>query len=118
MSFIYPRRVTISRPVSVDPSVGAQPYGGLSPSSETVIARNLPASIQFDRLGKPPLAGLPADAEGRGTWKLFIPLAKSPKPGMIQKRDVVTDDTGQRYAVINPYWNSLGFAGRIEELQT
>lgn len=108
----------ITRPVPAPASVGLQTYNGLAAGSETPVAKNLPANIQFDRTGRPPTTGLPGDTQGRGSWKVFIPLARAPKPGMIKKRDIITDDTGTRYQVTNPYWNSLGFAGRCEEMQT
>lgn len=105
MSFLYPRMVSISRE-SVDPSVGAVGYGGVSRTNEDVIATDLPASIQLKQGRGGPEAGLPADA-AKTVWRIFIPRAAAAL-GAIETRDIVTDDLGQRYQVSGAYWNSLG----------
>jgi len=115
-SFIYPRTITITRPVPQS-GVGAVGYGGLQPSNETTVATGLPASIQFDRTGTSPRASLPGDSIGNGMWRVFIPGA-SAQNGLINSQDVITDDLGVRYQVSAPYWNSLGYALRVEKLET
>jgi hypothetical protein len=97
--------------------VGAQPYQGLEAATETVVARGIPASIQLDRAGDRPLGGLPGDATGRGMWKIMVPKASLAK-GVVLDQDVVTDDQNLRYQVTNPYWDSLGYALRVERLKT
>ncbi|MDW3683104.1 hypothetical protein RA280_15365 [Cupriavidus sp. CV2] len=115
MSFIYPRTVAITRP-NAQTGVGAVGYGGLVASAETAVASALPASIQLDRTGRKPDAGLPGDAAGKTLWKVFIPAASAAK-GLIQARDVLKDDLGIRYQVTAPYWNSLGYALLVERLE-
>ena len=100
--FLFPRVVRISRPAA-DSGVGARPYSGLTAITETTVASNIPAHIQPDRQGKPPTAGLPADAVGAPTWKVIVKLPK----GKVQKRDVITDELGNRYQVVYAAWNPL-----------
>lgn len=115
MSFLYPRTVAITRP-NGQAGVGVQPYGGETPTNETPVASGLPASIQLQKDRGKPAADLPADA-GKTTWRVFIPAA-SAALGLIKTRDIVTDDLGQRYQVVGPYWNSLGHNLLVERLET
>jgi hypothetical protein len=116
-AFIYPRRVSIRRPNTASAvnfgTVGA--YGGAQPVNEAEVLSDLPASIQYDRVGKTPDANLPAGASGRSQWKILIP-AESAELGSIKRDDVVVDDLGARYVVNAPYWNSLGFGLRCDLL--
>jgi len=111
MSFIYPRTIAITRPQPIA-GIGLQSYSGLAESNETPIAAGVPASIQLDRAGRKPLPNVPADTDGRGTWRIFFVLPN----GTVEKDDVITDDLGIRYQVTNPYRNSLGYACQVEEL--
>ena len=113
MSFLYPRTVAITRPTSA-PSVGLQAYGGTVVASETSVATGLSASIQLKKQqGASDDPGLPGNA-GRTQWRIFIPATAL---GLIETRDVVTDDLGQRYQVTGPYWNSLGHTLLCERLE-
>jgi hypothetical protein len=114
MSFLYPRTVTVSRPQN-QIGVGSMPYGGLVTTNETVVARGLPASIQMNKARGKTDANLPADA-GKTVWHVFIPAAAAPL-GQILVRDVLTDELGQRYQVVAPYWNSLGHTLTCERLE-
>ena len=111
MSFLYPRVVAITRPIAGNQGVGAVEYGGELPINETSIATGLPASIQLQSQGAKPGADLPADMAHRTFWRILIPLSAI-GTGTIKVRDIVTDDLGQRYAVVGDYWNSLGY-GRL-----
>ena len=116
MSFLYPRTVSISRP-GVQAGVGAQPYGGLVPASETSIATGLPASIQTTvKAYRNNEESLPSDA-GITMWSIFVPRTAAAL-GLIAVRDVITDDLGQRYQVIAPYYNSLGHKLLVKRLET
>lgn len=115
MSFLYPRTVTVTRP-GTQPGFGAQGYGGELPSTETAVASNLPASIQFYRERGPNEARLPGDMQ-KTYSRAYIP-ASAAANGLIKTRDILTDDLGQRWAVVQPYWNSLGFSLMVERLET
>lgn len=111
MSFLYPRTIAISRPTGQS-GIGAVGYGGEVPADEEPVASGVPASIQLDRQGRDNRTGLPGDAKST-LWRI---LFKQPK-GTVQNRDVITDDLGDRYQVIGPYWNSLGYNCLCELLE-
>jgi hypothetical protein len=115
MSFVYPRVISITRPIA-DLGVGAVEYGGELPLNEESIATQLPASIQLNKQGAKPGADLPADMSNRTFWKILIPNGAIAF-GTIRVRDIVTDDLGLRYAVVANYWNSLGYGLRCELLE-
>ena len=102
-NLLFPRLVRISRPQG-NAAPGAQAYSGLSQAKELTIVTAARAHIQPDRQGQAPLAGLPADAAGQPTWKVMVRLPL----GTIQKRDVLTDDLGNRYQAISAAWTPLG----------
>ena len=115
MSFLYPRLVSITRPVA-DLGIGQVEYGGELPINEDSIATQIPASIQLNKQGSKPGADLPADMSNRTFWKILIPLG-AVSFGVIKVRDIITDDLGMRYAVAGAYWNSLGWGLRCELLE-
>jgi len=115
MSFLYPRVISITRP-NPQTGVGAISYGGVEATNETAVAAGLPASIQLKKSGNRPDTGLPADAQNKTDWTVFIPAACAAN-GTINARDIVTDDLGVRYQVTAPYWNSLGYALLCERLE-
>jgi len=112
---LYDRTVTITRPALATTS-GDAGYLGLEEANETVIASNIPASIQFDRHGTRPDARVPSDAEGRTLWKIFLPVTPALPLGSLRQTDVVTDDQGLRYQIEAPYWTALGYDIRAELL--
>ena len=113
MSFLFPRRISISRP-NADTGLGIRPYGGLTETNETSIAISLPARIQSDRQGTAPQARLPADAAGQSIWLIIFKGAL----GLTQTGDIITDDLGQRYQVISAYWGPLVTTCRCQIEQT
>ena len=113
VSFLFPRTISVSRP-NQDTAVGAQPYAGVTPANETVLATGIPAHIQSDRQGTAPQAKLAADAAGQSTWKIIF---KQPL-GTVQSRDVITDDLGNRYQVISVDWNPMVTTCRAQILET
>jgi hypothetical protein len=105
--------VSISRP-NQETGVGAQPYGGLAASNQTLIAQNIRAHIQSDRQGTAPIARLPADAAGESIWKIIFKLPI----GTVQTRDVIVDDIGNIYQVISVDWGPLVTTCRAQIMQT
>lgn len=114
MSFVYPRTVAVTRPTQ-EAGIGAVGYGGQMPGTEDPVATDLPASIQFRKAHGGNEAGLPGDA-GRSGWRILIPKGAAAL-GLIQARDIVTDDLGDRYQVAGAYWNSLGYNLSAERLE-
>lgn len=117
MSFIYPRTITITRPGAQTQKVGFQEQ---SPSSqkklEKELACDIPASIQAQKAsGKPPV-GLPGDGAAQ-TWRVFTPRSEL-DDGLVQDRDIITDDLGRRFQVVADYSNSLGAAFIVQRLET
>lgn len=111
---LYPRTVTLKRP-NATTGIGGLPYGGLLSSKESQVTRPMRASIQYDRLGRAPLTGIPGDTSGRTMWKIFLPDAAN---GTVHARDIIVDDLGVRYQVVADYWNSLGYALQCERLES
>lgn len=114
MSFLYPRTVSISRPTQPD-GVGAVGYGGETKVSEMAIASGISANIQLNKQHGNQVVNLPGDG-ARTLWKILMPAYQAPL-GLIQSRDIVTDDAGVRYQVVAPYWNSLGHNLLCERLE-
>lgn len=111
MSGMYPRTVSITRPLAQDSNAGGNVgYLGQNRLSETTIFTGLPASIQAPSIGSRRVGGdsLPADAPGPIRWNVFVPKANLAK-GSVQDRDIVIDDEGLRYQVAAAYWNLLGY---------
>lgn len=114
MSFLYPRTVAVTRQAPVTGG-GVKGYSGVQPAQESPVASGLPASIQLSRDRGRTEANLPADS-GKTLWKVFIPAAYAPL-GLLQSRDILTDDLGARYQVLGMYWNSLGHNLLCERLE-
>lgn len=115
MSFIYPRKVAFRRP-GAQHGIGAVGYGGQTPDAEDEIVCSIPASIQARREGTNNPVGLPGDAK-TPTWYVFIPK-RALALGAVENRDVMIDDLGHRYQVIQPYWDSLGYRLTVITLDT
>jgi hypothetical protein len=113
MSFLQPRTIRITRP-KPDLAVGEQPYSGLLPTNETHVLGRTPATIQMDRQGPKPGAGLPGDAIRESLWKIIFKA----RLGVVQTHDIITDDLGNRYQVIAPDWNPLSITCTAELLET
>jgi hypothetical protein len=104
---VYPRIVTIHRP-NANNAPGDRGYSGLTKAAETVVASNLSASIQLRSRGGEPDASVPADAYGRASWNIFIPVAVI-AIGTVTENDVIVDDLGKRYQVAGAEWSPLGY---------
>lgn len=112
MSFVYPRTISISRPTQ-PAGIGAVGYGGELQSIETIIISGVPASIQQKKEGRTNAVDLPGDSRA-SMWQILFFGAL----GIVQDRDVITDDLGIRYQVQGAYWNSLGYNCTCEILET
>lgn len=113
MSFLYPRKITITRPTAQG-GEGKIGYGGKTQAGEDVLAEDVPCNIQLRREGQKNSTGLPGDAT-RPTYDVRIPK-RALALGVVHDRDLITDDEGVRYLVVGPYWDSLGYAVRVELL--
>ena len=113
MSFLFPNIISISRP-NQDSVVGAQPYSGILPSNETVIASGIAAHIEADRQGTQPTAKLPGDAAGESIWKIIFSAAR----GFVQERDFISDEVGKKYQVISADWGPLSTSCRCQIMET
>lgn len=113
--FMYPRTIAFWRP-GAQTGVGAVGYGGQTASTETPVAQGIPASIQGRREGTNNPVGLPGDAK-TPTWYVFIPKRALAK-GVVHNRDIMIDDLGTRYQVVEPYWDSLGYRITVMTLDT
>lgn len=105
-SFLYPRTVSFHRPAGQTQG-GRIGYGGQVQASETVIATGIPASIQERKEGMRAPAGLPSDGR-QPEWWVFISRPKLAN-GTLKVGDVMIDDLDNRYQVLAPYWDSLGY---------
>ena len=114
MSFLYPRRVILSRQ-NRNTTPGAQPYSGVTRANETVLGGGIPAHIQADRQGTSPTAALAADAAGQSIWKIIM---KKLALGAVTERDIITDDLGKRYQVISADWGPLVTSCRCQLMET
>ncbi len=113
VNFLFPSLISISRP-NPDITVGAQPYGGVLSTNETILATGIAAHIEADRQGQAPTAKLPSDAAGQSIWKIIFKGA----PGLTQTDDILTDDLNNRYQVIAADWGPLVTTCRCQILQT
>jgi hypothetical protein len=111
-NFLYPRTISISRP-NPNTGIGAQPYGALQETNETTIATGIAAKIQIDRQGTKPVTALPGDAAGQSIWNIMFEAAN----GLVQDRDIITDDLSHRYQVISAYWGPMVTTCRCQILE-
>jgi len=114
-SFIYPRTVAFHRPADQG-GAGRIGYGGQIIGDETPIASGIPASIQERKDGPANPLHLPTDAQ-KPNYYVFIPRRKLAN-GTVQSRDVMIDDLGNRYQVVAPYWDSMGYRLSVVSLET
>lgn len=115
MSFLYPRTATISRPSLAQSDGGVQAYGGRTLAGETIIAQDVPCSVQARREGNRNPPGLPGDGN-KASWRILTPLG-AVKDGFVRDNDVFTDDLGRRFGVLADYTNSLGGNFYCERLE-
>lgn len=114
MGFLYPRTIDVKRP-GAQTGEGQLGYGGATQAAETTIATGLPANLELRREGQRNTTGLPGTGT-RPNYDVRIPRKACAK-GTIKKLDIIVDDEGDRYQVLSPYWNSLGYALRVEILE-
>lgn len=118
MSFFYPHRIRILRPIS-DRSLGAGRYSGLRRrGEEECIAEDVQAAIQLKKEAQRPEGQLPADTARRTLWQVMIPRAALADDVSIRLRDVIEDQkSGARYQVLGPYLTGLAYQLLVELLE-
>lgn len=114
MSFIYPRIVAFHRPADQS-GAGRIGYGGQNVANEGVIATGIPASVQERKDGPANPVHIPTDGR-RPDYYVFIPRKKLAN-GTLKSRDIMIDDLGNRFQVIAPYWDSLGYRLSVMSLE-
>lgn len=114
-SFLYPRTIRISRQ-NTPSAVGAVGYSGDDPANETTILSGIAAGVQSDRLGNATPSDLPS-ASKLSYYKILIPSSGAAL-GTINKNDIVTDDVGQRYQVVDNYHTTFGYQMRVMVLSS
>lgn len=100
VNFMYPRTITIKRPV-MPTQGGLIGYQGVAESSETTIASGVAASIEMASTGRNSNAagGLPADSAGPIKYSMYLSAAAANALPAIFERDVIYDDLGRRFQV-------------------
>ncbi|KAA0686011.1 hypothetical protein DTW90_34560 [Neorhizobium sp. P12A] len=108
MSFLYPRTISVTRPQG-QTGVGNVGYSAVEKGTEAPVISGIPASVQAKTtMARVPNGSLPAQPPGPIVWRVYIPNGKVPD-GMIQDRDIITDDLGRRFQVEADYVNSMGW---------
>lgn len=118
MSFLYPRTISVRRPAQTS-SVGiVSEYVAQTAAAETVIATDIPASIQAKQSGgeRNP-AALPSDSKGLVSWRILTPRGAL-ADGLVLNRDVIVDDLGRRFQVIAAYTAPLGADFICQQMET
>jgi hypothetical protein len=114
--FVYPRTIAVYRlpgPAAGAAGLGAQGYQEVQTAvaasvwASTPIYSGIACSIQEAARGVTPTDRVPGDV-AVPLFRIFIPLGGLAK-GALRVRDYLQDEIGGRYAVTNPYWDSLGY---------
>jgi hypothetical protein len=107
---LRPRTIAIHRN-AVQTGVGAAGYGGMRHTNETVLASDLPASIQNTRTGRSNKEQLPSGSPV-STWRIYYQC-----PVLVKEDDIIVDDLGRRFQVIAAYPHALGYSSACELLK-
>lgn len=83
---------------------------------EQALAANVPVALL-------PLAGaargqgqVPGDAPGPGRWRAYLPMSVFPL-GSVRNRDILIDESGNRYQVATDGWTQLGYRPELIRLE-
>lgn len=106
MSFMANRKISLYRAIT-NSDIDNNTYEGRTNPNFLLIRANISASIQPAGRGGKPLSQLPADVATDTYDYIFAYLTK----GEARARDVMIDDLGVRYEVIDIEWNSLAILG-------
>lgn len=112
MSFLYPHKVSIRRPVAATPTEGVRQYSAArGAASETEIHTDVQCSVQEFVNGPRSPVGLPADAKVQSQWRIMIPKrAGIPLEfDVLRANDVCVNPAGGRYHVWAAIPTSLGW---------
>ncbi len=117
MSFLYPRTITVKRPARITGVGVIDDYVSQAPAGETVIASNIPASIQAKTGGGRNPAALPSDSRALTTWRILTPRGAL-ADGQVLNRDVIVDDLNRRFQVVAAYTAPLGADFVCEQMES
>lgn len=117
MSFLYPRTITVKRPAQTCGVGVIDGYVAQAPADETIVATEIPASIQAKAAGYRNPAGLPSDSRALTTWRVLTPHGLL-ADGLVQNRDVIVDDLGRRFQVVAAYTAPLGACFLCEQMES
>ncbi len=93
--------------------VGVQAYAAMNAPQPQVYALQIPGVLNIKKETGRPIAGLPGDAGLRA----FMNAAFWLPDGLVQVRDIVTDENGQRYQVVTVSTGLLGTQALLEVLE-
>ncbi len=93
--------------------LGAGEYSGELPTQEIQIAGPLSAAVQMKKTSGRPAGGMPGDAAQKTFWLVLIPNFN---PGIVETRDIITDDLGDRYQTLSNYVTPLSANFLCEKL--
>lgn len=109
--FLKPYLITIKR--SIRPTnVGAQTYGGVTEAAEEVLRTNVRANIRAARTGRQ-IFDIPADT----SFRAYFYIVFKGRKGSVKTHDIIIDDSGRRFQVVNDAWSSMGFQVLAELLE-
>lgn len=113
---IYIRTISVTRPAS-QLGAGDEGYLGLNRElSGTTIATGLAATIQSSREVRAPLGKTPSDADTKAQWNIYLPPG-AVAAGVIQDRDIATDDLGRSFMITASDPTAMGYRLRAELLE-
>jgi hypothetical protein len=125
---LYPRTIAVHRSKtnavnsSGTPQIGLVGYSGRDgttsssdPEGETVLFTGIPASIQARSQGRSGHYLLPSDTSSNPQWRIYVP---SLPQYSIRDRDIIVDDEGYRYDVVQNYFTGLGYQLSCIRLET
>ena len=95
-------------------AAGLQSYSALAAPAPVVYAQGIPGAINIKKETGRPQAALPGDASLRAFYacNFYLP------DGLVQHRDIVTDENGTRYQVVSVSSGLLGTQALVEVLES
>jgi hypothetical protein len=95
-------------------AAGLQSYSALAAPAPVVYAQGIPGAMNIKKETGRPQADLPGDASLRAFYvcNFYLP------DGLVQHRDIVTDENGLRYQVVSVSSGLLGTQALVEVLES
>jgi hypothetical protein len=94
-------------------TAGFQPYSGVNEVNETTLYAAVPMFSKIDRTGREPRAKIAADAMGEPSHVIYGPPVYL--AGLLE-RDILTDETGQRFQIVALEYEPLATVIRAQHL--